>query len=205
MTTNDSRIRVYNGYQLQCKYKGLRNSRLQIKATYSEDGNFIICGSEDKCTYMWSTTNSYVPFFNPLGKRYQRDRNSSYEGFKASDEIVTVAAFAPRQQRWWCYYCCFLSIHFASSLPAPCPRLPMLPSTIDSAPFFVAFVFAATPSLSYRLAWSSGSRASSAQVSPISASPFSRGDSFFSGNVPNHLQQPSSRVRVCGSSGSGLP
>lgn len=137
VTTNDSRIRVYNGYQLQCKYKGLRNSRLQIKATYSEDGNFIICGSEDKCTYMWSTTNSYVPFFNPLGKRYQRDRNSSYEGFKASDEIVTVAAFAPRQQRWWCYYCCFLSIHFASSLPAPCPRLPMLPSTIDSAPFLL--------------------------------------------------------------------
>lgn len=99
ITTNDSRIRVYNGYNMQCKYKGLQNGKFQIKASFSDDGNFIICGSEDKSVYMWSTINSYVPLLSPIGKGYQRDHSSSYEYFNAQEDTVTVAIFAPRKYR----------------------------------------------------------------------------------------------------------
>lgn len=49
VTTNDSRLRLYNtdDFGMNAKYKGFLNDTLQITATFSEDGKQIICGSEN--------------------------------------------------------------------------------------------------------------------------------------------------------------
>lgn len=56
VTTNDSRLRLYNtdDFGMNAKYKGFANDTLQITATFSEDGKQIICGSENGkvCTSM---------------------------------------------------------------------------------------------------------------------------------------------------------
>ncbi|CAN0300599.1 unnamed protein product, partial [Hapterophycus canaliculatus] len=57
VTTNDSRLRLYNtdDFGMNAKYKGFANDTLQITATFSEDGKQIICGSENGKVYVWST------------------------------------------------------------------------------------------------------------------------------------------------------
>lgn len=49
VTTNDSRLRLYNtdDFGMNAKYKGFTNDTLQITASFSEDGKQIICGSEN--------------------------------------------------------------------------------------------------------------------------------------------------------------
>ncbi|KAJ3088335.1 hypothetical protein HK102_008998 [Quaeritorhiza haematococci] len=57
VTSNDSRIRLYNlrDKSLYRKYKGLENRSSQIRAGFSDDGRLIVCGSEDKNVYLWNT------------------------------------------------------------------------------------------------------------------------------------------------------
>lgn len=49
VTTNDSRLRLYNtdDFSMNAKYKGFTNDTMQITASFSEDGRQIICGSEN--------------------------------------------------------------------------------------------------------------------------------------------------------------
>ena len=42
------------GLRLQCKYKGHSNRNTQIRASFSEDGNSIVCGSDDGYVYVWN-------------------------------------------------------------------------------------------------------------------------------------------------------
>jgi WD40 repeat protein len=65
VTTNDSRIWIINmkDKSFVHKYKGIDNPVMQIKASFSDDGRYIICGSEDGCIYLWCTDQvSYSPF-----------------------------------------------------------------------------------------------------------------------------------------------
>jgi hypothetical protein len=65
VTTNDSRIWMVNmkDKSFVQKYKGLDNPVMQIKASFSDDGRYIICGSGDGCVYLWCTDQvSYSPF-----------------------------------------------------------------------------------------------------------------------------------------------
>ncbi|CAN0280632.1 unnamed protein product [Ectocarpus sp. 12 AP-2014] len=57
VTTNDSRLRLYNtdDFGMNAKYKGFANDTLQITATFSEDGKQIISGSENGKVYVWTT------------------------------------------------------------------------------------------------------------------------------------------------------
>ncbi|KAL3658297.1 WD repeat-containing protein 44 [Phytophthora oleae] len=119
VSTNDSRMRLFSvdNYSRICKYKGLVNGHLQIKGRFSQDGDFVICGSENGSVYVWNKARYGVGMVAAVHRfslccrasiRYLRsmsivksskqDRNSSYEFFTAAEPpngIVTVALFAP--------------------------------------------------------------------------------------------------------------
>ena len=99
VTTNDSRLRLYDSYSLICKYKGAKIASSHIRASFDPTGNFVLSGSEDSRVYVWSTFNSYVPAINPLYTGYRKDRSSSFECFEAQDDVVTSALFAPQAAR----------------------------------------------------------------------------------------------------------
>ncbi|KAI1487098.1 WD40-repeat-containing domain protein [Biscogniauxia mediterranea] len=90
VTSNDSRIRIYdlNDKTLEMKLKGHENSCNQIRASFSDDGNYIICGSEDRQAYIWS-----------MGSLSSEKEKRSFEYFEAHSDVVTVAVFAPTKTR----------------------------------------------------------------------------------------------------------
>lgn len=65
VTTNDSRLWIINMKDKSYvrTYKGVSNSTMQIKGSFSDDGRYIVCGSEDNCVYLWCTDQvGYSPF-----------------------------------------------------------------------------------------------------------------------------------------------
>lgn len=103
ITTNDSRLRLYQteDYSMLCKYKGLVNDHMQIKATFSEDGAYVISGSENGNVYIWKATTPQSSGLAQSLIGFRRDRNTSYEFFNATEmnpnnpPIVTAAIFVP--------------------------------------------------------------------------------------------------------------
>ncbi|KAK4246151.1 hypothetical protein C7999DRAFT_42375 [Corynascus novoguineensis] len=93
ITSNDSRVRIYSlrDKTLQVKLKGHENLCSQIAATFSDDGRHIICGSEDRKTFIWSLTG---------GSALVQDKDKPpCEYFEAHGDIVTTALFAPTRTR----------------------------------------------------------------------------------------------------------
>ena len=91
VSSNDSRLRIYNmkDKSLDMKFKGHENNCSQIRATFVDSSGHIICGSEDRKAYIWSTGA-------PEGdKKDQRP----VEMFEAHDSITTCTVFAPLQTR----------------------------------------------------------------------------------------------------------
>ena len=90
VTSNDSRIRVYNMRDkgLEMKLKGNENSCSQIHASFSDDAQYIICGSEDRKVYIWST-----------GQPETEKDKRPLEMFEAHSGIVTTAIMAPTRTR----------------------------------------------------------------------------------------------------------
>lgn len=90
ITSNDSRVRVYNlrDKGLDMKLRGNENSCSQIHASFSDDAKYVICGSEDRKVYTWSTGP-------PEGDKDKRP----VEMFEAHSAIVTTAIMAPTQTR----------------------------------------------------------------------------------------------------------
>lgn len=93
VSTNDSRIRVYNlrDGSLDTKIKGHENACTQISATFSDDAQYIISGSENKKAFIWKTGKSVVGDSN-------KDKHPC-ESFDAHGDIVTTAVFAPKSTR----------------------------------------------------------------------------------------------------------
>ena len=62
VTTNDNRLRLFSlsDFSLRMKYKGLKNTHMQIKANFSDDGKHIICGSEIGGIVVWETQPKIV-------------------------------------------------------------------------------------------------------------------------------------------------
>ena len=90
ITSNDSRIRVYNlrDKGLELKLKGNENACSQIHATFSDDAKYIICGSEDRKAYIW-----------PTGPSETDKEKRPVELFEAHQAIVTTAIIAPTRTR----------------------------------------------------------------------------------------------------------
>lgn len=91
ITSNDSRIRLYNfrDKSLELKFRGNENNCSQIRASLSDDGRYVVCGSEDRKAYIWSMQQSH-------GEK--RDK-TPVEMFEAHDSITTVVCIAPTKTR----------------------------------------------------------------------------------------------------------
>ncbi|GAA5836381.1 hypothetical protein JCM11251_001477 [Rhodosporidiobolus azoricus] len=103
VTTNDSRIRLYHtGEKLvETKYAGHENTSSQIRATFSDDGRYIISGSEDQNVYIWDSCLAEQPERGRgvFGLNKKHKDGSGYECFPMSAHIVTAALFAPTPTR----------------------------------------------------------------------------------------------------------
>jgi WD40 repeat protein/ribosomal protein S27AE len=91
ITSNDSRIRIYNlkDKSLEMKFRGHENQCSQIRASFNDDGRYVICGSEDRQAYIWSTKP---------GEQEMKDKRP-VEHFEAHSDLVTAAIFAPTKTR----------------------------------------------------------------------------------------------------------
>jgi WD40 repeat protein len=98
ITTNDSRIRLYDIYDYSCvaKFKGLQNEELQIRASFSDDGETVICGSEDGDVLLWRTAHEGGGGADRAAVGHALERNESFEYFRAHNTTVTTAQFVPR-------------------------------------------------------------------------------------------------------------
>ncbi|KAL4188242.1 hypothetical protein AMTRI_Chr09g22920 [Amborella trichopoda] len=54
VTSADSQVRIFDGVDVICKYKGLRNTGSQISASFTSNGKHIVSASEDSHVYVWS-------------------------------------------------------------------------------------------------------------------------------------------------------
>ncbi|KAF2104865.1 WD40 repeat-like protein, partial [Rhizodiscina lignyota] len=90
ISSNDSRIRLYNfrDKSLEMKFKGHKNMASQIRASFSDDSRFVISGSEDRKTYIWST-----------GATQEGEKQRPMEVFEAHNTMTTGAILAPRKTR----------------------------------------------------------------------------------------------------------
>ncbi|CAG8980701.1 hypothetical protein HYALB_00007193 [Hymenoscyphus albidus] len=91
ITSNDSRVRMYNlrDKSLEMKFRGHENTCSQINASFSEDAQYVICGSEDRKAYIWNT--------GPIESENKDKR--PLEIFAAHPDMVTAAVMAPIKSR----------------------------------------------------------------------------------------------------------
>lgn len=93
ISTNDSRIRVYDPKDgsLDTKFKGHTNSCTQISASFSDDAQYVISGSENRKAFIWKT--------GPTAPGDSNKDKHPCEVFDAHGDIVTTAVFAPKATR----------------------------------------------------------------------------------------------------------
>ncbi|TKA51408.1 hypothetical protein B0A49_12450, partial [Cryomyces minteri] len=91
ISSNDSRVRMYNyrDKSPELKFTGNENNYSQIRATFSDDARYVICGSEDRKAYIWSTGPS---------EGEKRDKRP-VEMFEAHTSITTSSILAPMRTR----------------------------------------------------------------------------------------------------------
>eukprot|EP00878_Enallax_costatus_P036936 GHUV01041567.1.p1 GENE.GHUV01041567.1~~GHUV01041567.1.p1 ORF type:complete len:235 (-),score=62.94 GHUV01041567.1:94-798(-) len=103
ITTNDSRLRLLEGYGQILKFKGHRNISTQVRAGISADGNEVVCGSDDGWVYVWQSGAGGAATAGPSG--YQQNRgaqqqqqtggkNAAYQAFQAHEINVPITAVA---------------------------------------------------------------------------------------------------------------
>lgn len=92
ISSNDSRVRLYDFTTkvLEAKFKGHENSEQAIHANFSDNGTYVISGSEDERTYIWKVA---------LGSGESSRTREDYEYFHSNESVVTVALFAPNATR----------------------------------------------------------------------------------------------------------
>ena len=89
VTTNDNRLRLFSlgDFSLRMKYKGVKNTRMQIKASFSDDGKFIVCGSEMGGIVVWETQPSAAASSLSFLFSEQQDRNCSCESILNNSNV----------------------------------------------------------------------------------------------------------------------
>jgi len=97
VSSNDSRVRLFEGYAQRAKFKGHRNLNSQIRASASPDGKYVLSGSDDGKVMLWRTASGRGSE-DELGHA-RRDKQYAYESFQALDETALIAIFAPERCR----------------------------------------------------------------------------------------------------------
>lgn len=131
VTSNDSRLRLWDisnicgpaneskpgvprllsERHIDAKYKAHENTSSQIRATFSDDGRYVISGSEDRQCYIW--LSGLLDFPAPFAQTSKKgaDKSPGCESFNpslgndchcpisTSPGIVTCAIFAPTETR----------------------------------------------------------------------------------------------------------
>lgn len=104
ITSNDSRVRLYEGFVQRAKFKGHKNANSQIKASFSSHGEFLICGSDDGQVFLWSTSPAgssgarSLPI-NPYSA-LKRDKIYSYESFPVSNALSPMSCTSTGRGRF---------------------------------------------------------------------------------------------------------
>ncbi|XP_050382890.1 uncharacterized protein LOC126799687 [Argentina anserina] len=87
VTSADSRIRIVDGDRdVTHKFRGFRNTSSQIGASFSPNGKYIICASEDSNVYVWKREE---PRVSATGKK-STITTTSHEYFQCKDVSVAI-------------------------------------------------------------------------------------------------------------------
>lgn len=115
ISTNDSRIRMYDFETnfMEAKYKGHENAQGLIRASFSDDGTYIVSGSEDDRTYIWKVDSE--------ADESSRTRED-YEYFHSNNSVVTVALFVPNETKNLLYESRDPILDIANALPGSISR-----------------------------------------------------------------------------------
>ncbi|KAF2303113.1 hypothetical protein GH714_013876 [Hevea brasiliensis] len=81
----DSRIRILDGSELVHKFRGFRNLNSQIAASFSKDGKYVICASEDSNVYVWKRDER-----SGTGKGKNMIDTRSHESFQCRDVSIAI-------------------------------------------------------------------------------------------------------------------
>ncbi|KAK1371512.1 WD-repeat protein 5 [Heracleum sosnowskyi] len=69
ITSEDSKIRIFDGLDIIHKYRGLSKSRSQMSASFTSSGKHIISVGEDSHIYVWNYDDECVPSKHPRSVR----------------------------------------------------------------------------------------------------------------------------------------
>ncbi|KAK8630914.1 hypothetical protein V6N13_079685 [Hibiscus sabdariffa] len=106
VTSADSQVRILNGIDMVCKFRGFQNAGSQISAAFTSDGMRIVSASEDSNVYVWN----YVKQDGPVP---HAKNNWSCERFFSNNASVAIP---------WCGITCRNSISPNMSGTSPSPE-----------------------------------------------------------------------------------
>ncbi|TYI73815.1 hypothetical protein E1A91_D07G156500v1 [Gossypium mustelinum] len=106
VSSADSQVRILNGIDMVCKFRGLHNAGSQISAVFTSDGMRIVSASEDSNVYVWN-------YINQDGPVSHSKKNRSCERFFSNNASVAIP---------WCGITCRNSIFPNMSGTSPSPK-----------------------------------------------------------------------------------
>ncbi|XP_068339988.1 uncharacterized protein [Pyrus communis] len=86
VTSADSRIRILDGTNVTHKFRGFRNTSSQIAASFTPNGKYVVCASEDSHVYVWKREE---PRISATGKKSIISTNS-HEHFQCKDVSAAI-------------------------------------------------------------------------------------------------------------------